>query len=89
MVNLGDLDSDQEFINKMYGSPLHWMQVKHHDPDALFALRHFRGVPRWSLGGFLKRLKRSEWMRQQHDYAELAALAAAYRLWGKALDWMP
>lgn len=85
VVNLDDLDSEQQFIDKMYGcSPDHWNDVKQHDPDALFALRHFRGLPRWALGGFLKAMKRSTWMRQQHDYAEMAALAAAYEIRGEA-----
>lgn len=83
VVSLDDLDCEQQFINKMYGSPVHWNDVKQHDPNALFALRHFRGLPRWALGGFLKAMKRSTWMRQQHDYAEMAALAAAHKISGE------
>ena len=83
VVNLNDLDCEQQYINQVYGCPAHWNDVKQHDPDALFALRHFRGLPRWALGGFLKAMKRSIWMRQQHDYAEMAALAAAYKSSGE------
>src|SRR5688500_11488015 len=36
VVSLDDLDCEQQFINKMYGSPVHWNDVKQHDSNALF-----------------------------------------------------
>jgi hypothetical protein len=54
------------------------VQVRHCEPDDLFQLRQFTGAPRIALAGFLKRYGKSDWMKRQWLYVQMAAIAAAH-----------
>jgi hypothetical protein len=76
--SLEDIDVEQKFMDKRYGSntPVHL--VKQTEPDELLVLKSLFGLTKVALKSFLKRYGKNSWMQDQDYYVQKAALAAAH-----------